>query len=111
MKKIRLTEEQIEYCARKLAEQDEIKIDAQPDANGTISTQGLKTQYNNVKTKVGSNTAVSLSVNGEDLMEDEDIFPNDRKFTKKQLKEAKIRKMVSESKMYTKKDIANQHKK
>ena len=69
MKKIYITEEQLDALKKQIAEQDEITIDAQPDANGAISTAGLKTQYNNTKANVSSGTNIKLSVDGADLVE------------------------------------------
>ena len=95
MKKIHITEEQLTELKKNLEEQqDELTIDAQPDPNGTVSTQGLKTQYNKAKAMAGTPN-IKLSVDGSDLTEG-------KIFTKKQIKEARLRYLKENSILYKK---------
>ena len=98
-KTITITESQLAELKKKIDEQgNEITVDAQPDANGTVSTTGLKTQYNNVVSKVGNGTNVKLSVDGADLTEC-------KCFTKKQIKEAKLANLKKNCTVFKKGDI------
>lgn len=104
MKKIHITESQLNYLKSKINEttSDEITIDAQPEPNGSVTTQGLKTQYNDAKTKVGSGTNVKISVDGADLKEGVD---ETRMFTKKQIQEARIANLRKNCTVYKKKNL------
>lgn len=103
MKKIHITEAQLECLKKKLSEageQDEIVVDAQPDANGKVTTQGLSQQYQAAQRNV-TGARVAMKVNGEDLYESEDSAH----ITKRQIKEAKIKKLQENSVRFTKKDL------
>ena len=100
MRKIHITEEQLDALKKRIEESnDELTIDAQPDSNGSITTQGLKNQYNDAKSKVGS-ANVKLSVDGADLTEGEY-----KSFTKKQIKEARLKYLKENSVVFKKKNI------
>lgn len=99
MKSIHITEEQLAQLKERITEQNnELTVDAQPDANGTVSTAGLKTQYNNIASKVGSGTNVKLSVDGADLTEEKFV-------TKKQIQEAKLNNLKKNCTVYKKGNI------
>ena len=100
MRKIHITEEQLNALKKQIEEQNELTIDAQPDPNGKVSTQGLKTQYTNAKSQTGGNTNIKLSVDGADLSEGEY-----KAFTKKQLKEARLRYLKENSTVYKKGNV------
>lgn len=99
MKKIHITEEQLEQLRNTISESgNELTIDAQPNSSGKITTQDLTTQYNNAKTKVGGATNIKLAVDGADLTEGKFI-------TKKQIQEAKLSNLKKNCTVYKKGNI------
>ena len=100
MKKIHITEAQMKALKDKLSEA--VTVDATSEveqANGNVSTA-----WNNMKTKnpmldqQAKNGEVTVGVNPEGIDEGKTV-------TKRQIKEAKIRKMQNESVCIKKKDI------
>lgn len=102
MKKIHITESQVKELKKKLAEEenDEITVDAHPNASGQITTQDLSQQYQAAKKNV-TGARVALKVDGSDLTESKDSVH----FTKRQIKEAKIKKLQENSVVFRKKDL------
>lgn len=102
MKKIHITESQVEELRKRLAEEenDEITVDAQPDANGKVTTQGLTQQYQTAKKNV-TGARVAMKVDGSDLLESEDSAY----ITKRQIKEAKIKKLRENCVKFKKSDL------
>ena len=99
MKKIHITEEQLEQLRNTISESsNELTIDAQPNSSGKITTQDLTTQYNDAKTKVGGATNIKLAVDGADLTEGKFI-------TKKQIQEAKLNNLKKNCTVYKKGNI------
>ena len=102
MKKIHITESQVKELKKKLAEEekDEITVDAHPNSSGQITTQDLSQQYQAAKKNV-TGARVALKVDGSDLTESKDSVH----FTKRQIKEAKIKKLQENSVVFRKKDL------
>ncbi len=72
MKKIHITESQLNYIKKRLTEQgetDEVLVDAHAGASGKLTTQDLTQQYNNAQKHV-TNANVAMKVDGTDLKED-----------------------------------------
>lgn len=72
MKKIHITESQLNYIKKRLTEQgetDEVVVDAHAGASGKLTTQDLTQQYNNAQKHV-TNANVAMKVDGTDLKED-----------------------------------------
>ena len=92
----------MECLKKKLSEgNDELIVDAQPDANGKVTTQGLERQLQAAERNVTGGASVALKVDSKDLYESEDSAH----ITKRQIKEAKIKKLQENSVRFTKKDL------
>lgn len=100
MKKIRITESQLKELKKRLAEQQaDLKIAAQPDANGKVSQVGLQNQARNAAATVGGDkNKITMEVPGETLAEGNFV-------TKKAIREAKARKLKENCNIIKKSDI------
>lgn len=121
MKKIHITESQLQYIKKRLTEQgetDEVVVDAHAGASGKLTTQDLTQQYNNAQKHV-TNANVAMKVDGTDLKEDvaeleQDVDRDSNEYsdvmekkiiTKKQIKEAKLRNLRENCIRITKKNL------
>lgn len=100
MKRIRLTEEQFKYCVKHMNEnQMPIQVKAPLKADGTPDT--IKAQENERKIEAATGNKV------ETVM---DLANESVKYTKKQLKEARVSMMNAEGKKMTKKEFESKIK-
>jgi len=93
----RFVDRKAKQCC-KLEEEDELNIAYKKPANGQATTSDMKQQIINAK-KQAPNSNVNLVVGGEDLNESKQIY------TKKQLKEAKLKMLRDNSVTMKKKDL------
>lgn len=103
MRKIHLTESQARYIHEHLMnemEGNQATVAAETDATGKITTQSINNTIKNMKT---NNMKGSISIDPEKT--DGSLGESYSVYTKRQLKEARLRKLTSESKMYTKKNF------
>lgn len=104
MRKVCLTEKQLQYCLDKLNEVEEqganlnVVVDTDP-ITGNVTPTSLR------------NTDAMLRKNGiydaNLVTKQEQVREKYEMFTKKELKEARLQKLMSESKKYTKKELKN----
>lgn len=103
MKKIHITEAQLECLRKKLSEA--ITVDATKEVEA--KSGNVAAAWNDMKTKnptlqqQASGGELSLSVNPEGIDEEE----NGKPITKKQIKEAKIKKLRENSEVFKKSDL------
>lgn len=97
MRTIRLTESQINYIKSVLKEEGEINIQAKENQNGNVDGTTLRMQAQDVKRRMpGDDGNVNIVAPVNSVTEC---------YTKKQVQEAKLRKMIAESTCYTKKSL------
>jgi hypothetical protein len=97
----RITEEQLaKFMSNGLCE--DMNIAYQKPANGIASTTDMKQQITNAK-KAAPGAKVNLEVSSDDLGVNEEMKPNT--FTKKQLKEARLKMLRETSKAYKKSEL------
>lgn len=104
-RKIHLTESQIEEIVNKLNEDsieegNELDVNYQKPLTGVATVQDMTNQMNAAK-KAAPGAKVNMVVSGEDLNVMESCY------TKKQIKEAKLRYLKEHSTAYSKKDFKN----
>lgn len=94
-RKIHITEEQLRAVTQEIAKQSsinedgELNVSYQKPANGVASIPDMTTQVQNAK-KAAPNTDIQLNVSSKDLNITE-------MYTKRQIKEARLNKLVKES--------------
>ena len=103
MRNIHITESQLAYCLEHIDEAMNqgagIEVAAKKDSNGKVTQQTLQQQNRELDAQGLSNA--QIVVDQDTLMEGCTMY------TKKQLKEARKKKLVNESKKYTKKQLEN----
>ena len=102
MKQIRITESQLSLLKKAIKEQNEVVIDATPNpTTGKVDMSTLSKEYQTAKQSAPS-ADVALKVDGSDLTEGEEMETECNVYTKKQIKEAKLRKLKENCTTYKK---------
>lgn len=105
MKRIHLTESQLKYCLKKLKESDDIELAGDVKPGQTLDQAAKEATKQAVSNGVPANKT-KIVFSGQEL-KNNNITENSKFFTKRDLKEARLNKLIQVSKMYTKKELSN----
>lgn len=109
MRKIHISESQLNYLLKHLNEADEVELAGNVEQGKTLNQCAIDATKKATANGVPANkTKVVFS--GQEL-KDNNITESNQIYTKRELKEARKAKLIKESKSYTKKDIEKSFKK